>query len=180
MKKLLSSVFAISLLVGCSVEEAKEDVAKSEVKEDVDVSKEGTKQTDFNPEEFVKEAEKHSLEWYIAETEKLTPEEIAELENYQADLEAKELELYQSILENAKTMESVNEEGQKVLEYKMVNTLGRDVEFFQLQWVEGSVENVSQTADMVKDGQEFTLIVDPASDKTLDDIDLSTLSLIGG
>jgi hypothetical protein len=168
MKKILICMFAIVLLVGCGKEQVKEDTVKEE-----------TKQDEFNPEAFLKEAEKHGFEWYVAESAKLTPEEISELEKYQADQEAKELEAYQSILDNAKTKESVNDEGQKVIEYTMVNTSGHDKEFFQLHWVEGEDENVSETADNVKDGQEFTLIVDPAFDKTLDDIDLSTLSLTG-
>ena len=159
---------AIALLVGCSKEEFKEDTVKEESKQD-----------EFNPEAFLKETEKHGFEWYVAEAAKLTPDEISILEKYQAEQEAKELEAYQSILDNAKTKEFVNDEGQKVIEYKMVNTFGHDKEFFQLQWLEGVDQNYSQPVDNVKDGQEFTLIVDPAFDKTLDDIDLSTLRLTG-
>jgi hypothetical protein len=174
MKKLIVLVFAAILLVACSSKENTE-----QKKEKVDTVKEETKKEDFNPEEFLKEAKKHDLEWYVAESAKLKPEEISELEKYRANQEAKEQEAYQSILEHAKTKESVNDEGQKVIEYTMVNTLGHDASFFQLQWKEGTDENVSQTADNVKDGQEFVLTVDPAFDKTLDDIDLSSLSLTG-
>lgn len=172
MRKLLISIFTIALLAGCAKEEAKSEVKAGPAKEE-------TKQENFSPEAFLKEAENHSFEWYVAEASKLNPKQIEELEKYQAELETMELESYQKILEAAETKESVNEEGQKVIEYKMVNTLGRDVESFQLQWIEGESPNVSEASDLVKDGEVFTLIVDPAFDKTLDDIDLSSLNLTG-
>lgn len=177
MRELLISLFAITILVGCSKEEVKTE-AKTEVVK-TEAAKEGDKQKDFNPEEFLKEAEEHSFEWYVAETAKLSPEEIAELEEYQAEQEAADQEALQTMLQGAETKESTNDEGQKVIEYKMVNTLGHDVEFFQLQWVEGGNENVSEPSGKVKDGEEFTLMVDPAFDKSLEDIDLTTLSLTG-
>lgn len=177
MRGLLISLFAIALLVGCAKDEVKSEVKTKEVK--TETAKEETKQEEFKPEEFLKEAEKHSFEWYVAETAKLSPDDIAELEEYQAEQEAADQEALQTMLQGAETKESTNDEGQKVIEYKMVNTLGHDVEFFQLQWVEGGNENVSEPSEKVKDGEEFTLIVDPAFDKTLEDIDLTTLSLTG-
>ncbi|MEH7093921.1 hypothetical protein [Neobacillus vireti] len=172
MKKLLSIMIVLGLLVGCNKEEVKGTVKKDTVKEE-------NKQEKFNPEAFLKEAKKHDIEWYVAESAKLTKKEIAELEKYKADQDAKEQEAYKTILQTAKTKESVNDEGQKVIEYEMVNTLGHDADFFQLQWKEGSEDNYSQPSEKVKDGQVFKLIVDPAFDKSLDDIDLNTLKLTG-
>ncbi|ALC92047.1 hypothetical protein AM500_21305 [Bacillus sp. FJAT-18017] len=178
-KKLMVTGIILSSLIfaGCSKENPEQAAAEEKPKAGQEQT-EGKSQ-DFNPEEFVKEAGKHGMEWYIAEVAKLKPEEISQLEEYQKELEAKKLATYEEILKGAETKEATNDEGQKVIEYKMVNKFDHDFQFFQLAWTEGDGENYSQTADNVRAGQPFTLIVDPAFDKTLNDIDLSTLSLTG-
>jgi hypothetical protein len=176
MKRILISMFVIALLAGCT---QPNDEAESVAKEAAPVKERTKQQEEFSPEAFLKEAENHSYEWYVAEASKLTPEQIEELEKFQAEQEAIDIETYQKMVDAAETKESVDEEGQKVIEYTMVNILGRDVEWFQLQWVEGGNENVSEASETVKDGEAFTLIVNPAFDKTLDDIDLSSLKLTG-
>jgi hypothetical protein len=163
-KRLLICFIAVFMLFGCNKDN--QHIAKKEK---------------FDPAAFMKEADKHGMEWYLSSVSKLKPEEAAKLEEYnkkiEAEKEAKLTETMTSMLANAKTKESVNDEGQKVIEYTMVNTIDHDIDWFQLAWQEGGGENVSDTADNVKKGQTFKLIVDPAFDKTLKDIDMSTIKL---
>lgn len=174
MKKLIISIVAIGILVGCNKEET------TVVKQEERVAEQKQEET-FDPAEFLKEAENHDLEWYIASVSKLTPEQAEELEifkeKYETEQEQIKINKFKSMLDNAKIKEFVNDEGQKNLEYTMINTLGYDVEWFQFSWMEAGGENVSEATDLIKSNQEFKLIVDPSFDATLDEIDLATLKL---
>jgi cysteine synthase len=64
------------------------------------------------------------MDWYLASVSKLTPDQAAKLEAYNKEQDAKHQQDLKLILENAATKESVNNEGQKVIEYTMKNTLG--------------------------------------------------------
>jgi hypothetical protein len=156
MKILLIGLMVVGLLVGCAKDNTNKDVAEKKPKQEV------AKKDSFDPAAFMEESKKHGMEWYFASVSKLTPEQAEELEKYNTEQENKQGEALKNILDNA-TKKEVISQGEKNIEYTMVNTLGHDVKWFQLYYSNKADTSEggwgSETADNVKNGQEFKLHV---------------------